>query len=63
LLRFNAVAGEHVHLNWPWSRPDGPNVSRNICAAAIPVITIMEPSATYCRVIAKRALLQFLDIS
>jgi len=63
LFRFNAAGGGHGHLDWPWSRPVGPNVSRSIWAAAIPVITIMDPSATYCRVIANRALLQFLDIS
>jgi hypothetical protein len=40
----------------------GPNASRKTWLAATPAMMIMEPSATYCMIIAMRSLPQFLAI-
>ncbi len=50
------------YLDRPRWSPVGPNASLRSWLAMKPVIMIMEPTATYCMVIAIRSLPQFLAI-
>jgi hypothetical protein len=65
-LLFQMLAGlvRHVYLDRPRPRllSVGPNASLKTWLAAAPAMMIMEPMATYCRIIAMRSLLQLFDI-
>ena len=57
-----AMAVRRIHLDLPslrW-RSGVPNASLRTWLAAAPAMMIIEPMATYCRIIARRSLLQFL---
>ena len=50
------------YLDLPRWSPVGPKESRRSWRAATPAMTIMQPTATDCMIIAIRSLLQFLAI-
>jgi hypothetical protein len=59
----SAGFARHGHLSRPCprSRSRDPRASFKLWLAASPVMTIMEPRATYCRIIARRSLPHFFD--
>jgi hypothetical protein len=64
LLTKLAGLVRHAYLDRPRPRggSDGPNASLKTWLAAAPAMMIMEPMATYWRMIARRSSPQFFDI-
>src|SRR5271165_6423577 len=60
LVTAGAAGHNYLDLPRPWS--EGPKASLKTWLAAAPAMTIIEPRATYCRIIAIRSLSQFFDI-